>query len=361
MPEGLQGPAASPKAARSAVQRYGVALIITALCFLLTLLASFFVGRSIFQLAVVAVVLSAWYGGLGPGLLSASLSGLALAFFVLEPRYTFTIQSPDETLQFGVFVIVAVLMSALSNARHQAEQRLRIQSEELLAVNRELEAFSYSVSHDLRRPLRAIDGYSRILIEEHASQLGPAALRYLGLVRSCTQETGQLVDDLLEFAKLGRQPLRKRQVDPVELVRQSLDELKAEQEGRDVEITIGSLPACEADPVLLKLVFLNLLQNALKFTRTRQKAVIEIGSEGSRGYPVYYVRDNGVGFNMEYADQVFGVFKRLHRAEDYEGTGVGLAITQRIIQRHGGTIWVEAEPEKSAVFFFTLQTGIQHA
>jgi light-regulated signal transduction histidine kinase (bacteriophytochrome) len=360
MPEGSRASAVSAEESRTAIHRYGVALIVTGLCFGLTLLAAFFVGRSIFQLALVAVVLSAWYGGLGPGLLSASVSALALAFFVLEPRYSFLIQSADETLQFTVFLMVAVLMSTLSNARHKAERALRIRSEELLAVNRELEAFSYSVSHDLRRPLRAIDGYSRILVEKHAGQLTPDARRYLELVRSCTQETGQLVDDLLAFARLGRQPVSKRLIDPVELVQQSLEDLKAEQEGREVEIAIGYLSACEADPVLLKLVFLNLLQNALKFTRKRQKAVIEIGSEGSWGYPVYYVKDNGMGFNMEYADQVFGVFKRLHRSEDYEGTGVGLAIAQRIIQRHGGRIWVEAEPDKGATFFFEVQARIQN-
>jgi light-regulated signal transduction histidine kinase (bacteriophytochrome) len=309
-----------------------------------------------FQLAVVAVVLSAWYGGLGPGLLSCLLSGTAIMYFMLEPRYSLAVKSWDEALQLGVFFVVALLMSALSDTRRQAEVALRLRSEELEAANKELEAFSYSVSHDLRRPLRAIDGYSRILMEEHATHLAAPARRYLELVRACTQETGQLVDDLLDFAKLGRQALHKRRTDPIELVRQALDELMTEHEGRDVKIAVQDLPVCEADPALLKLIFINLLQNALKFTRAREKASIEVGWNGMRENPVYYVKDNGVGFSMEYVDQLFGVFQRLHRSEEYEGTGVGLAMVQRIVQRHGGMIWAEAERGTGATFYFNLQS-----
>ncbi len=225
---------------------------------------------------------------------------------------------------------------------------------DLEAANKELEAFSYSVSHDLRAPLRAIDGFSRILLQEHAPSLPPDVQRYLGIVSRNAQHMDQLITDLLAFSRLARQPLNKETVDPPSLVRAALEDLRAEQEGRRVEILIGDLPPCQADPTLLRQVFANLLSNALKFTRKRDVARIEIGCQRIAGENVYYVRDNGVGFDMRYADKLFGVFQRLHLAEEYEGTGVGLAIVQRIIQRHGGRVWAQAEVDKGATFYFVL-------
>ena len=249
----------------------------------------------------------------------------------------------------------------------ELEQRVIERTAQLEAVNKELEAFSYSVSHDLRAPLRAMDGFSRILLEEHGAQLSDEARRYLQIVRSNAQHMGQLVDDLLAFSRLSRQPLNKQPVAPAELVRQALAELRPDQDGRQVEIIVGDLPVCQADPTLLKQVFVNLISNALKFTRKRAPAVIEIGcivGMEARDAPssvfcppssvVYYVKDNGVGFDMRYAHKLFGVFQRLHRAEEYEGTGVGLAIVQRIVHRHGGRVWAEAEVDKGATFYFTL-------
>jgi light-regulated signal transduction histidine kinase (bacteriophytochrome) len=249
--------------------------------------------------------------------------------------------------------------------RKQADQALQQRTTQLETANKELEAFSYSVSHDLRSPLRAIDGFSRILIEEYASQLPAEARRYLDLVRSNTQKMGELVDDLLAFSRLGRQPLRKQSVSPEGIVRESLEDLQTEKAGRQVEIVIGNpsagpghaLPDCEADPALLKQVFLNLLSNALKFTRRRPVARIEVGFEEKDGSRAYFVRDNGVGFDMQYVGKLFAVFQRLHRSEDYEGTGVGLAIVQRIVARHGGRAWAEAEVDKGATFYFTLEGG----
>ncbi len=217
---------------------------------------------------------------------------------------------------------------------------------QLEAVNDELEAFAYSVSHDLRAPLRAVDGFSRILLEEHASQLPDEAQRYLNVVRTNALQMGQLIDDLLAFSRLGRQPMKKGLVDMRALVRETLADLAREQEGRRIDILIGDLPACQADPVLLKQVLANLLSNALKYTRQRDPAKIEIGvlpqPPGPQEAAVYFVRDNGAGFDMQYAGKLFGVFQRLHRAEDYEGTGVGLAFVHRIISRHGGQVWAEA-------------------
>ena len=234
------------------------------------------------------------------------------------------------------------------------EQRVIARTAALTAANQELEAFSYSVSHDLRAPLRAIDGFSRILLEDYTAALPAEAQHYFQLVRSSTQQMGQLIDDLLAFSHLGRQALARRSVDPTELVQQCLDELRTEQVGRQVVLTIGALPACAADPALLKQVWINLLSNALKYTRQRDPARIEIASQIADGETVYVIKDNGVGFDTHYSDKLFGVFQRMHRAEDYEGTGVGLAIVQRIIHRHGGRVWATAEIDHGATFYFTL-------
>jgi PAS domain S-box-containing protein len=238
-------------------------------------------------------------------------------------------------------------------------RQLEQTNQELEAANKELEAFSYSVSHDLRAPLRAIDGFSRIVLQDHAATLPDEARDYLRDIRSNTLQMGHLVDDLLAFSRLSRQAVRKQSLAPAQLVRQCLSELRGEQEGRNVTISVGELPPCSADPALLKQVWMNLLGNALKYTSKRGTAGIEVGSlndESTKGN-VYFVKDNGVGFDMRYAHKLFGVFQRLHRAEDYEGTGVGLAIVQRIIHRHGGRIWAEAQPDRGATFFFTLEQG----
>jgi signal transduction histidine kinase len=246
-------------------------------------------------------------------------------------------------------------------ARKRLEQEIKQHSVALEAANKELEAFSYSVAHDLRAPLRAIDGFSRILLEEHAPTLTPEAQHYLNVVRKNSQRMGLLIDDLLAFSRLSRQPLNKQPVKPADLVRQSVDELRAEQQGRRVEIAIGDLPACRADPALLKHVWMNLMSNALKYTRKREAAVIEVGSREQAGASVYFVKDNGVGFDMQYADKLFGVFQRLHRPEDYEGTGVGLAIVQRVIHRHGGRVWAEAAVNQGATFYFTVEGATPNA
>ena len=245
--------------------------------------------------------------------------------------------------------------------RKRAEQEIQQNSVALEAANKELDAFSYSVAHDLRAPLRAIDGFSRILLEEHAPTLAPEAQHHLNVVRRNSQRMGLLIDDLLAFSRLSRQPLNRQPVRPADLARQCVDELRAEQQGRRVEIAIGNLPACQADPVLLKQVWINLLANALKYTRKQEVAVIEVGSREQASACVYFVKDNGVGFDMQYADKLFGVFQRLHRPEDYEGTGVGLAIVQRIIHRHGGRVWAEAAVNQGATFYFTFEGATPNA
>jgi light-regulated signal transduction histidine kinase (bacteriophytochrome) len=336
------------------IQRYAFAVSMTACGFALTLVISRAIHHPIFQIAVVAVVFSAWYGGFGPSLLSAALSATLIAVCLLEPIGSLQVDRWEEILQIGVFLVVAVVVSALSEARHRAERSLQARTKQLEDANRELDAFSYSVSHDLRRPLRAIDGYSSIVLADYSAQLGPEAQRYLNLVRGRVQYLGQLVDDLLAFSRLGRQALNTRALSPADVVKDALNELKPEQDRRGVDVRIHDLPGCEADGSLLRQVYVNLLDNALKFTRGREAPVIEVGARQTRNRTVYYVRDNGIGFDMAYAEHVFGVFQRLDVQEAYEGTGVGLAIVRRIVEKHGGEIWAEAERDRGATVYLTL-------
>jgi signal transduction histidine kinase len=268
------------------------------------------------------------------------------------------------SLTIGVMAMIPWFFSraiaAASQANREAERAQALLAEraaQLEAANQELEAFAYSVSHDLRAPLRAMDGFSRILLDDYGPQLVPEAQRYLGMVRENAQHMARLIDDLLAFSRLGRRELRKQAVRPRDLVEEVLAELRAEQGAQQIEVTIHDLPACQADPALLRQVYANLLSNAYKFTQERQVARIEVGALHQEEGPVYFVRDNGVGFDMRYADKLFGVFQRLHGAEEYEGTGVGLAIAQRIVHRHGGRVWAEAEVNKGATFHFTLGEG----
>ncbi len=236
----------------------------------------------------------------------------------------------------------------------ELEARVARRTAELEAANKELEAFSYSVSHDLRAPLRAINGFAGIVLEEYAPQLPEEARRYLDRVCNGGKRMGELIDDLLAFARLSRQPLNRHQVDTRRLVQEVLAELNPPGNHREIETLVGELPVCQGDPALLKQVWANLLSNALKYTRGRKPALVEIGCERTNGSAAFFVRDNGVGFDMQYANKLFGVFQRLHRADEFEGTGVGLAIVQRIIHRHGGRVWAAAEPNRGATFYFTL-------
>jgi PAS domain S-box-containing protein len=237
----------------------------------------------------------------------------------------------------------------------ELEQRVIERTAQLEAANKELEAFSYSVSHDLRAPLRAVDGFSQAVLEDYGPQLPEEGRQDLLTIRKGAQKMGQLIDDLLTFSRLSRLPLSKSAVNTGKLVRGALEELSFQREGRQIDIRIADLPICQADPALLKQVWLNLLSNALKYTGKREAALVEIGCAREHGQNVYFVRDNGTGFDMQYAPKLFGVFQRLHRAEDYEGTGVGLAIVQRVVHRHGGRVWAESKVNCGATFYFTLE------
>jgi PAS domain S-box-containing protein len=253
----------------------------------------------------------------------------------------------------------------------ELEERVILRTAQLEAANKELEAFSYSVSHDLRAPLRHIGGFSKLLVEEFGSTLDPTAQHYLDRIQSGTQKMGMLVDELLNLARVGRQALNRQPARLNAIVAEVITILQPEREGQPVEWVIADLPVVECDPVLVKQVFQNLLANALKFTRPpvggaragtpapTPRAVIEVSQKEDEGQLVFVVRDNGIGFDMKYVDKLFGVFQRLHRAEDFEGTGIGLATVQRIVQKHGGRVWAEAELGRGATFYFTLTAAKQ--
>ena len=245
------------------------------------------------------------------------------------------------------------LEAELRESNEELERRVAERTAELQAANEELEAFSYSVSHDLRAPLRAIDGFSQAVVEDYGPQLPEECRRYLQTIRDGAQRMGALVDDLLAFSQLSRQPIKKQSITTANLVCAALEELGSHGQ-KSHEVQVGDLPPCEGDPKLLKQVWINLLSNALKYTRKRDCVIVEVGSMRQGGETVYFVRDNGTGFDMRYAGKLFGVFQRLHRVEDYEGTGVGLAIVQRIVHRHGGRVWADAAVDRGATFYFTL-------
>jgi PAS domain S-box-containing protein len=269
------------------------------------------------------------------------------------------VRAPDGTPLYSVSVVQDI------SARHAAEEevrrlneeleeRVRVRTEQLEAANKELEAFSYSVSHDLRAPLRAIDGFSRILMEDCGEALSPEDLRHLQAIRTAAQRMGMLIDDLLALSRLGRKALEPVEFDMRAMIEQVRTDLAREMADREIEFRIGELPPLRADRVTMRQVLTNLISNAVKYTRGRQPAIIEIGAWQREGETVYFIRDNGAGFDMRYADKLFGVFQRLHRADEFEGTGVGLAIVHRIVVRHGGRIWAESEPDKGATFHFTI-------
>lgn len=239
------------------------------------------------------------------------------------------------------------------------EQKVRERTNELEIVNKELEAFSYSVSHDLRAPLRAIQGYMNILSEDYANHLDDEARRTMNIISNNAKKMGRLIDGLLAFSRLGRKELTKMNISMKEMVVSVWKELKKMEDNRHIEFILKELPETHADVVTIKQVWTNLVSNAIKYTRQKEKAVIEIGSEKKENGIIYYVRDNGAGFDMLYYDKLFDVFQRLHSESEFEGTGIGLAMVQRIIAKHGGRIWADAKPNEGATFYFSLTESSQ--
>lgn len=275
----------------------------------------------------------------------------------------FPVEISLSTLQTTDGLLATAAIRDISERKHGEQKIKALNLElhtrllELAASNQEMESFSYSVSHDLRAPLRQIDGFSKILLSRLSEKLDEDSRECLMQIRDGTSRMARLVDDLLNFSRLGKQEPRRQTVDLDLLVGDVISELRKQTADRDIRWHLGKLSPAECDPSLMKQVFTNLVSNAIKFTRTRQPAVIEIGQDVDGGQKVFWVKDNGVGFDMKYADKLFGVFQRLHLQEEFEGTGVGLANVQRIIIKHGGRVWTEARPDQGATFLFTLGNG----
>ncbi|HEX8964698.1 MAG TPA: ATP-binding protein [Rhodocyclaceae bacterium] len=240
----------------------------------------------------------------------------------------------------------------------ELEARVQERTRELQAANRELESFSYSVSHDLRAPLRAIDGYSAILMEDNEARLDDEGRRCLERIRGNATRMGNLIDDMLDFSRTARREMQVASIDMHALAREVFDEVRGDApRDREIELRLGRLPPARGDRAMIRQVLVNLISNAIKFSAPRDRAVIEIAGTAGGGESVYSVRDNGVGFDMQYADKLFGVFQRLHGAAEFPGTGIGLAIVKRIVERHGGRVWAESRPGEGAAMHFTLPSG----
>jgi light-regulated signal transduction histidine kinase (bacteriophytochrome) len=317
--------------------------------------------QSVYDPQVLPVVMERWNAAIESGEpleMEFPLRGADGKFRTFLTRVQPLKDASGRVMQwFGTNTDVESLKQAEERVRAlnaELEDRVIERTAQLAAANSELEAFSYSVSHDLRAPLRAVDGFSQAVVEDYGPLLPEEGRRYLETIRHGAQKMGALIDDLLTFSRLSRAPLSKQEIDMGRLVRAILADMAPEPNGRKIDLRIGKLPACEGDPALLKQVWINLLSNALKYTGKRDPALVEIGCETTAEGCVYFVRDNGTGFDMRYVHKLFGVFQRLHRAEDYEGTGVGLAIVQRVIHRHGGRVWAESTVDRGATFLFTL-------
>jgi light-regulated signal transduction histidine kinase (bacteriophytochrome) len=260
-------------------------------------------------------------------------------------------------LQAATALTNAELHQRLRETATWLEQRVKERTADLEAANKELEAFSYSVSHDLRAPLRAVDGFSRLVLNDAGPDLKPESRRHLEMIRCSVTEMNDLIAALLTFSRSTRQPIRRTSVNANDIAGAAIDAARHEAHGRNIEFRVQDLPPCRADPTLIKQVFANLISNAVKYTARADPAIVEVSGWTEGDAPVYCVRDNGVGFDPARADRLFGVFQRLHRAEEFPGNGVGLATVQRIVSRHGGRVWFEAEPGAGATFYFTVPCG----
>ena len=344
---------------------YGLSLVCVGLALGAALLAKYYGVRDVelpvFTLAIAVVT---WYAGIGPSVLTVVLVTLLFDYFFVEPLYSLVI-APQDIPYFIIFVVWAVVVSSFATVRRRVEENLRHAREaladraaELEATNKELESFTYSVSHDLRAPLRHVAGFSNLLEKHAASSLDDRSRRYVRSIMESAKKMGSLIDDLLDFSRIGRAETMKGAVNLEQLAREAIAEVGQEASGRDIAWRIGAFPVCHGDRAMLRLVMVNLVSNAVKFTRIRSRAEIEIGCAREEGREVeVFVRDNGAGFDMEHVNKLFGVFQRLHLSEEFEGTGIGLATVQRIVHRHGGKVRAEGAVDKGATFYFSLPKG----
>ena len=376
-----QTPAA--KAAAAPVQlfertifRYGLALGSVAAATALGFLADRCnLHESIFTIYLLAVALTSWYAGAWPAVIAFAVGEFAFDYFFTPPLYSLSV-TREDIAYFPVFTLFSGLLIWFGVVRRRVEGALRKsrdvlkaeveerralnmelakRSDELQATNKELEAFAYSVSHDLRAPVRHIAGFTELLQKHSDAVLDDKSRHHIRMILEAANRMGSLVDDLLAFSRIGRAEPQKTTIHLERLVKDVIGEIGPDTRGRKIIWRVGTLPICYGDPSLLRLVFNNLVSNAVKFTRTRSQAEIEINSLNHMpDEVVVFVKDNGVGFDMKYEDKLFGVFQRLHSQEAFEGTGIGLATVQRIVQGHGGRVWAEASVNNGATFYVVL-------
>ena len=368
---------------RSLILRYGLSVVCVAIALGLALTLRYYQFRDVeLPVFTLVVAIATWYGGIGPSVLATVLCTTCFNYFFVEPTYSFAISTRDLPY-FCIFLAWALIVAWFSYVRRQVEEGLRqardrLQTEveqraqredeirslnrelakraaELEATNKDLESFAYSVSHDLRAPLRHLAGFSELLQKQASSLLDDKSRRYIQTILDSAKRMGNLIDDLLAFSRVGRAETKKTLVSMEQLVKEVIAELSQETKGREIAWKIGALPVCYGDRSMLKLVVVNLVSNAVKFTRMRARAEIEIGcADGNKNEVEMFVKDNGAGFDMRYVDKLFGVFQRLHSSEEFEGTGIGLATVQRIIHRHGGKVQADGVVDQGAAFYFSL-------
>jgi signal transduction histidine kinase len=367
----------------SPILRYGFSVVSVAIALGLAFALQHYQYRDVeLPVLTVAIAFTTWYAGVGPSMLAVLLSSACFDYFFTEPRYSLDISTRDLP-NFFIFVAWAAIVASFSAVRRRIEDNLRQardnlhveveqrrhregeirklnqelgnRAAELEATNKELESFAYSVSHDLRAPLRHMVGYSELLQRQASSLLDDKSQRFIRTILDSAKRMGNLIDDLLAFSRIGRAETKKTEVDLEQLVKEVVAEIGPDTKSRDIAWKIGALPVCYGDRSMLRLVVVNLVSNAVKFTRMRKPAEIEIGCVDRNKKEVeVFVRDNGAGFDMQYVNKLFGVFERLHLPEQFEGTGIGLATVQRIIHRHGGKVRGEGAVDQGATFYFSL-------
>jgi signal transduction histidine kinase len=347
---------------RSPILRYGFSVVCVAIAFGLSLALQYYQFRDVeVALFTLSIAITTWYAGNGPSVLAILLCTALFDYFFTEPLFSIEISAKDLPY-FFIFVIWGVIVASFAAVRRRIEDSLRQAHEdlakraaELEASNKELESFTYSVSHDLRAPLRHVAGYAELLQRQSSASLDEKARRYMAMILEASKRMGTLIDDLLGFSRIGRAEARNAAVNLDQLVREVIAELRQDTKDRDIAWTVGALPVCYGDRSMLKVTLMNLLSNAVKFTRIRPRAKIEIGYADRKDNQVeIFVADNGAGFDIQYVNKLFGVFQRLHRTEEFEGTGIGLATVQRIIHRHGGEVRATGAVDQGATFYFSL-------
>jgi len=352
----------------STIRRYGLAVLAVSAALGGALLVQMSHLREVeVPLLLFALAIVAWYCGPGPAVMALLLSYFSFDYFFVEPLYSFAI-APAELAYFAVFASFGALVTWFSVVRRRVEQNLREARDDLekrglqlAASNKELEAFAYTVSHDLRAPLRHMAGFSELLQKNSAQVLDGKSKRYIGVILESAKKMGTLIDDLLAFSRIGRAETNKIAISLGQLAEEALAEVRRGTGDRKIVWKVDKLPVAYGDRAMLRLALVNLISNAVKFTRTRTPAEIEIGQAPTTDDQiVLFVRDNGVGFDMKYVGKLFGVFQRLHSTESFEGTGIGLATVQRIAHRHGGSAWGEGAVDQGATFYLSISKSQQN-